>query len=149
MSAPIELPDTPDFKLITYMGGGYTHFVFGRTQALFPYGARDYGIHKRGDQFRVHVDDIAADPDLFIVVEAEAQTVDENEDNGESSPPAQPPVSATLEVGDAATATDDEPPATDKESDEPIATTDSELTPAQKRAATIAAKKEAQAAAHA
>lgn len=71
-----------DFKLITYKGGTYTHPIGSPTKVLEKYGLYRYTTRgKYGDEIWVHVDDIAARPDLFEeVVNEETITNDSIDD---------------------------------------------------------------------
>jgi len=56
-----QFTDTADFVEIQYYGAGYTHLVGSPTGVIRQYGILNYGTHKRGDIFMVHVKDVEKD----------------------------------------------------------------------------------------
>lgn len=64
-----ELSNKPDFKKVIYNGPNYTHLIPSRTGVIAKLGMRDYGTGKKGSVIFVHLQDIAAFPELYQLIE--------------------------------------------------------------------------------
>ena len=65
----INMEQNENFKLITYRDGGtHTRIITSPTRLIYDYGMQNYGMKKPGSQFYVHIADIEAQPNKFVVV---------------------------------------------------------------------------------
>jgi len=64
-----ELLFSGNYQLVTYTGGGYPHPVGSPTGVIVADGLSVYGISQKGKYLLVHINDIAARPDLFTVID--------------------------------------------------------------------------------
>lgn len=68
------LPTDDNFKEVVYRGAYGGHIVRSPTNVLEQYNRKNYGTSTHGRTLFVHIDDIAAAPDKFVLVENEPTT---------------------------------------------------------------------------